>query len=428
MKPTFLPIGRAATLVYIKTDRFKSELLTASFAVPLQGATAQQNAMLPALSCRGTVSFPTQSKISRHLDLMYSTSISTKNRSMGDVQLISYRADFLGARYTGGGSGLLPEVVKVLSELVLAPRKTNGGEYLPAYVESEKKNLLDAIRAEKNDPRAYSLTSCRKLLCEGEPYALSLLGSESEANDLTPTTLTARHTAFLSECTPVFCYVGNTPLAEVAALLKERFSELGKGQSFQTTVKAHEGEVRRGTKKMPILQGRLSLGFRTDIDILHPLSAALLVLDEVYGGSPASKLFLNVRERRSLCYHCSSRVDRHKGVLFAASGIKPENRTVTEEAMLAEMISIKRGEISKAEMKAAKAALDHAYRQSFDSPATLARFYMNRALLGIEETVNEWQSRVARVTSEEVVEAAGRLPLGAVFFLDGNKTEGGEAE
>lgn len=428
MKPVFLPIGRAASLVYIKTDRFKSELLTASFAVPLQGATVQQNAMLPALSCRGTVSFPTQSQINRHLDLMYSTSISTKNRSMGDVQVISYRADFLGARYTGGGNGLLPEVVKVLSELVLSPRRTMEGAYLPAYVESEKKNLLDAIRAEKNDPRAYSLASCRAILCEGEPYALSLLGEEANAMGITPAVLAARHEAFLSECTPVFCYVGNAPIGEVSALLCNSFSEVGKKQAFQTTVKAHEGAVRRDTKEMPLLQGRLSLGFRTDIDMLHPLSAALLVLDEIYGGSPASKLFLNVRERRSLCYHCSSRVDRHKGVLFAASGIKPENRAVTEEAMLAEMVSIKKGEISKTEMKAAKAALDHAYRQAFDSPATLARFYMNRALLGIEETVDAWQMRVARVTAEEVVEAAGRLSLGAVFFLDGNKTEGGEVE
>ncbi len=428
MKPLFVPIGRAATLVYIATDRFKSELLTASFAVPMREAHAQQNAMLPALSCRGTVSFPTQSDISRHLDLMYSTAISTKNRAMGDAQLVSYRADFLGARYTGGGRGLLPEVVDVLAELVTAPRRTSEGYYLPAYVNSEKKNLLDAIRAEKNDPRAYSLASCRALLCKGEPYALSVLGTEAEAEQLTPAVLSARHASFLEEVTPVFCYVGSTPIEEVTSLLAEKFAHIGKRQSFVTTVQRHEGAVRSDTKELPLLQGRLSLGFRTDIDISHPLGAALLVLDEVYGGSPASKLFLNVRERRSLCYHCSSRLDRHKGVMFAESGIKSANRAVTEEAMLSEMESIKSGDITPTEMRAAHAALDHAYRQVFDSPATLARFYTSRALLGIEETIEEWQARVARVGVSDVVEAAEHLSLGAVFFLDGNKTEEEDAE
>lgn len=46
-----------------------------------------------------------------------------------------------------------------------------------------------------------------------------------------------------------------------------------------------------------------------------------------------SKLFMNVREKMSLCYYCSSSPDSYKGLLFVQSGIEVENRKVAETAI-----------------------------------------------------------------------------------------------
>ncbi|MBE6595535.1 MAG: insulinase family protein [Ruminococcaceae bacterium] len=422
MNPIVLPIGRQGRLIYLNTDRFKSELLAVSFTAPLAVETAQQNAMVMALARRGTAGYPGLASLNRRLDELYSTAISTSNRRTGDMQTLGFAADFLGARYVGGGLGLLPEVTDMLAELLCRPLFDERGCFTASFVESEKQNLRDAIRAAIHNPRGYAISACRKLLCAGEPYALSVIGSEDTVDALTPEGLAARYRELVSSIAPVFSYVGSTPAAEVAALLEARFSDFG-GTPAPYTASVHGGSgLAEKVEEMPLMQGKLSLGFRTDVSLSHPLAPAMLYLNEIFGGSPASKLFLNVRERMSLCYHCSSSLDLYKGILFANSGMKVENRAVAEEAMLQQLADIKAGRISDTELLAARRSIEHSYRQSGDNPGVLARFYTGRILAGNGETVEEWQARLDRVTLPDIVEAAAHVAHRATFFLKGTKT------
>lgn len=418
MRPVAQKIGNAK-LFCIQTDQFKSEYFSLRFTVPLRAETAQQNALITAVLGRGTSRFPTKLALNRHLDELYSTAISTRNQRLGDMQCIGLAADFLGARYVGGGDGLLPRIISIMSELLYEPVLQNG-LFLKEYVESEKSNLRDAIRAAINNPRSYALSKCRKLLCDGEPYALSLFGKEETVDHITAATLTERYRALLHEIVPTFFYVGNADPVKVAALIKAAFPSFDAMPSpYTAIVKKSKGESVFSEEEMPLCQGKLSIGFRGDVSLGHRLAPAMILLNEIYGGSPASKLFLNVRERRSLCYHCSSSVDLYKGVLFANAGMTPENRTLTEEAMLQEFSAIAKGNISKTELEAAHHSLAHSYRQVFDNPAALSDFYAGRDLIGSPDTVESFRDAVSRVTRDDVIEAAEHIRQGATFFLKG---------
>ena len=427
MKPTIHQVGSVARLMAIQTDRFKSELLTVQYAIPIKQETAQRAALMLELLRRGTERYPTKAKFYRHLDDLYASSITPYNKRAGDMQLLGVSADFLGSRFVGGGEGLLPEIVSMLSELLYHPYLPNGEFHTP-YVDSEKQHLRDALRARINNPRALAHAKCRALLCKDEPYALSLIGEEDSVNALDPQTLTGAWQELICHVTPTFFYVGSTDPERVAGLLAAAFEGAG---SFTypaiSDIHAQLAPVRRAEEEMPLCQGKLSVGYRTDIGISHPLSAAMLVLNEIFGGSAASKLFLNVRERRSLCYHCSSSLDLYKGVMFANSGMKPKNREVTEAAIRQEFEAIRSGEISDVELNAAKRSLDHAYRQMSDTPAAMAEFYMRRALFGVCDTLNERREALLGVSRKDIALAADRLSEGAVFFLKGT-LEGEEVD
>ena len=62
-------------------------------------------------------------------------------------------------------------------------------------------------------------------------------------------------------------------------------------------------------------QGKLSLGFFTDITANDPRYPALVLAATVFGGGATSKLFTNVREQMSLCYYASASFEKFKGVL-----------------------------------------------------------------------------------------------------------------
>lgn len=77
-------------------------------------------------------------------------------------------------------------------------------------------------------------------------------------------------------------------------------------------------------EELPVSQGKLVIGFRLGECMEDPDIAALHVFNSVYGSGTSSKLFMNVRERLSLCYYASSIIDIHKGIMLVASGIEFE--------------------------------------------------------------------------------------------------------
>ena len=235
MEPIIYPVGNHAKLLALQTDRFKSELLKVQFAFPIVSKVSQQRALLFELLQRGTECYRTKAQFLRQLDDLYASSITPFCRKAGDVQLVGYTADFLGERFVGEENTLLPRVVEMLGELLLHPFLPNGYFNAP-FVESEKRYLRDSIRARINHPRTYARAKCRALLCEGEPYALSLTGEEDGLDLITPQSMTELWQALLTTATPTFFYVGNSEPARVAALLENCFGHLGGADEALHTV------------------------------------------------------------------------------------------------------------------------------------------------------------------------------------------------
>ena len=134
---------------------------------------------------------------------------------------------------------------------------------------------------------------------------------------------------------------------------------------------------------------------------------------------------MNVREKQSLCYHCSSSYNAYKGAILISCGLEPSNRDVAERAILAQVEALRRGEISEEELSAAKKSLENGYRQLLDSPGAMETYYYGRSLLGVETSLELCRERIRGVTREAISTLAQRLVLDTVYFLDGT-LEGGD--
>ena len=95
-----------------------------------------------------------------------------------------------------------------LGELVLAPAGGKEG-FLPAYVESEKENLLQKIRSQVNDKLQYALSRLRTQMCQGEAYGLDKLGTEAQVQAITGEALYDRYREILETAPVCFYYCGS---------------------------------------------------------------------------------------------------------------------------------------------------------------------------------------------------------------------------
>ena len=171
-------------LTYLPAQRFKTSRMTVQLIAPLQRETAAANALLPAVLRRGTVRCPDMESLSAALDTLYGANIDYTVRKKGERQCVGFAAGFIDDAFTPHGEKLLEPVSAMLGELLLDP-VTHGGRFLSSYVESEKANLIDAIRGLKNDKRDWADIRLMQEMCAGEPYSVLRLGDEETAGRIT---------------------------------------------------------------------------------------------------------------------------------------------------------------------------------------------------------------------------------------------------
>ena len=138
-----------------------------------------------------------------------------------------------------------------------------------------------------------------------------------------------------------------------------------------TVVRRSAETVREVTESMDVTQGKLVIGMRTGITASDPDYPALVLLNSVYGSGVTCKLFVNVREKRSLCYYASSAVEKFKGLMIVSSGISFDQYETARDAILAELDACRRGEITPEELESARRALISAVRAGLDTRAAL---------------------------------------------------------
>ena len=179
---------------------------------------------------------------------------------------------------------------------------------------------------------------------------------------------------------------------------------------------------------MDIRQSRLCIGYRTGSVLSDGDFYRFALFNELLGGSASSKLFLEVRERRGLCYDCASYPEAQKGVLYISCGIAADAKEEAEEAIAAQIQAICDGDITDEEFYAAKKSLVSGYREIEDSAAAIAVWYENRRAAGIETSPEETAQQVMECTKEDVAQCAAGLTPDTLYFLCGTCMDGEDEE
>ena len=192
----------------VHTHKFKSSYLSLTLMAPLSAETASANALIPSVLRRGTAEHPDLEALSAALDELYGGAIEPVVRKKGETQCVGFAASFLDDAYTLQGESIVEPAAALLGQLLLRPR-TQNGVFLPGYVEGERANLVDRIRAQVNDKRRYALARLTQLMCREEPFGVDKLGDELRAAVLTPEKLWERYQALLGTAEVELYYCGS---------------------------------------------------------------------------------------------------------------------------------------------------------------------------------------------------------------------------
>ncbi len=425
-----ISIFPSVTLTAVPSEKFKISYLSVYFSRPLCEKEAAMNALIPEILTRSCKKYPTMLSLSSALQLLYGASIDSVNTAMGETHVFGIYSAFPENRYAFDGTDILSEVISIISELILNPLTDENGSFNESIVESEKVKLCGRIRARINNPAAYAARRCEEIMCADERFSISPNGSVESVSSVNARELYEYYQNLSSNTKVDIYYSGSADIDILVEKFKNVFSSFERSVPEVTTT-----EIRRSASKTlktvieekSVSQGKLTIGIRSGFCLSDSNYHLLPLVNSLLGSSPTSKLFMNVREKMSLCYYCSSHPNALKGIMLISSGIDVENFEKARDAIFSQIDDLKAGKISDFELDSAKKSLINAYRELTDSPAGLVSWYLTRSFAGRCDSPEDVIEKIISVGKDEIVSAARHLSPDTVYFLKGTLTVNDEA-
>ena len=419
MEPVRLEIAPEVNLDYVRSDKFKTGTLSVQLITPINEKTASLGALLPSVLRRGTMSHPDMRSLSTALDLLYGSSIGCTVRKKGENQCIGFAASFIDDAFTPHGEKLLEPVAELMGEMLLEP-VTRNGSFLAEYVDSEKANLIDAIRSLRNDKRDWAEIRLMQEMCAGEPYSILRLGDEESAGRLSHHALYRHSGALLASSRVEVIYCGSAEQQRVEDAVLSALAALPRGAAAPLPAMEQlppRETPRMVTEVMDVNQGKLSLGYRCTTEDVP----AMILANLIFGGTSNSKLFMNVREKLSLCYYASSSYARSKGIMTVSSGVEQKDCDRAMEEIARQLTAVQNGEWEEWEQDGALQAMLSSLTSLPDSQGALENYYLGQIATDAGETPEELTAALREVTKERIMAAARSAKLDTVYFLHGKE-------
>lgn len=412
-------IGHGINLMLINKENYKTNIATIYIKRPLKREEVTMNSLLPSVLKSGTKDYPSQREITVKMQELYGSNLGASVDKTGERQIMSFRLYTTADEFLP--EPIFEEAFDILKKVVLDPKTIDDG-FDPKFVDIEKENLREDINAKINNKGHYAVEKCIEHMCEGEPFSISEDGYIDDLDGINEKNLYKHYLNVIESSEIDIVIAGSFDRKKVIEIIQNTFSI--KRESIIETKNEEiykKPEPKFVEENLDITQGKLVMGFRTNMDFKNEKYYSLLMYSAILGGGAHSKMFLNIREKESLCYSIYSTLEKMKGLMFISAGIEISDYDKALELIYKEIDDMKNGNISKQEMENSRSYLVSNLRALNDSLSSLTDFYYNMSIQNTNRSLDDVIELVKKVKTEDVVEVAQDIYLDTVYFLKGPK-------
>lgn len=410
-------IKKGINLYYIPAEKFKAVSVSLYFHRKLDKDEAAKNALLCDVLARGCKKYPDDISLAQKSQELYGAYFTSDVLRKGEDQLLAFSARCLAERYAKNN---ISQALEVLFDMVLDPLVENNA-FKSDYVNQEKANLINDIRAVINDKRSYSVWRLIQNMCKNDPYGVHELGTEEDVEKIDEHILYEHYLKVINE-SPIDIFVtGDAQICEICSFAEEKFKNINptNDERPKCTLYENNNSLEEVTEEFDVTQAKLCIGFKTGISHKDEEYPALMVYNGILGGGAHSKLFNNVREKLSLAYYASSSLERYKGMMVISSGIEISNKQKAIDEIFVQLKSMENGDISDYEFMATKLAIINSLKSFGDESGYLKDYYLGQVVGGTMMSLTELCKKIEEVTLEDVVKVSKGIEAKMIYFLTG---------
>lgn len=399
----------------INTDRFKTITVSLKFTKKYNREESVYFKLLErVLPINGTENYKSVNDITKKLESLYNANIGYKFYVTSENMTFETNLRIINPKYTKEDT--YKESFDLFKEILTKPTLKNNQF---KYFDLQKDNLINSILNVKDDLRSYSSLKFQEIFYKGTVYAENNYKNIKLFEDMESKKLYENYKKLFSEFKIDVFVIGEFD----EEVLTKYIEELMKGfkskdnytKDLYTKVKCKESLVKDKFKES---QSCLLIGLNINGLTDEERDYKLILYNTILGSMNNSVLFVNVREKNSLCYSIGSTISKFTETMIIRSGISSDSfddavRLIKES--LEEMKDEKK--VDKL-LKNAKKTLNIAYNDFYESSNKIIDYYFIREFT-ILPSIEERRERVMNLTSKDVTDIAKKVSIGLIYLMEG---------
>ncbi|MBS4211818.1 EF-P 5-aminopentanol modification-associated protein YfmF [Neobacillus rhizophilus] len=408
----------------VETDKYKTNTLVWRMKAPLSNEDVTKRALLPYVLQSSSAKYPTTTQLRSYLDDLYGATLYVDLGKKGEYHIVSFLIEIANEKFLTDPSPLLKKGFELLAEILTKPN-VSGQAFDKETVEKEKRTQKQRIQSVYDDKMRYSNVRLIQEMCKGEQYALEVNGEAEAVDAISPENLFEYFQRAFNEDEMDLYVIGDVKEEEVKTIAEGLLQfENRTPQKASATEVQNRREVNEVKEVQDVKQGKLNMGYRTNIVFGNPDYFALQVFNGIFGGFAHSKLFINVREKASLAYYAASRLESHKGLMMVMSGIDNKNYDQAVKIIREQMEAMQKGDFTDAELVQTKAVIRNQILETIDTSRGLLELLYHNVVANQDIKLESWITDMQKITKEEIIAVANKINLDTIYFLTG--TEAGK--
>ncbi len=286
-------------------------------------------------------------------------------------------------------------------------------------LEIEKRNVIAALKAKKEEGFSYAFDMLRKEMYKGTPYQYSPGGDEKDIENITQEDIKKRWKELLEGKRIVVSLVGDMSYEDVKEKLKDVFQWIKKGEftypvyNYKIQNESCKSYKREGTQATILVAYNAPVAKEKEY-------FSMKVLNGILGSGFTSRLFQELREKQGLAYAVGSFFPTriNMGRLIAYIGTAPENEEKAVKGIREVVKSIENG-VSEEEIKTAKEKIIGHFLLEHQTRAKQSWYLGWFETIGLGYKMDEeYTKNISNVKEKDILEAYKKyIPEGNVCVI-----------
>ena len=408
----------AYNLHMIKNSNFKSVMIKVFFREPIKKENITIHNFLTTMLTFSCKKYNTRRKMALKTQDLYSCTISSSDTRLGNYINTSISLSVLKDKYTEEGN--LEKSIEFLSDIIYDPNveKEAFDEKSFNIIMNQACLTLSSI---KENASNYSIIRMLENMDKDSPISYRSFGYLDDLKNITKENLYKYYKSMLKNNDMDIFVIGDIDFEIIDPMIRKYF----KSKKFKKVSKDFIIPSKKALFRKQIIreenesnQSKLAIGCRchnlTDYERNYPLTLYNIIL----GGSSDSKLFMNVREKNSLCYYISSVANKLDNILLIRAGISRKDFDKCVSLVEKQMNDIRKGKFSDEDIEKAKEMYLAAIDEIKESESEIISSYYMIDLLGTDD-IETKVKKMNEVTKEEIIKVAKKVKIDTVYMLEG---------